>query len=222
MPPRGCARNCWRDVRRLGLRRVRGAPHKTLRHAPAQVPGKARHADSDDRRGVRGPGVGGLLCRLRPRRDVRRQGRRQDRGPAAGRDADLRAGPRRAGRQERARGAAAVHHQPGTGGSCRGRHLHRGRHAVAARRRACRSLLRVPGGARDRRPPRRLQGDRDQVDGARRHRRRGGAHPLPRRGRMRPSPSYRTRSSCARARPSATSSAPTASSSARTTSARAR
>ena len=33
----------------------------------------------------------------------------------------------------------------------RGR-LHRGRHAVAARRRPCRSLLRVPGGPRDRRP----------------------------------------------------------------------
>ena len=58
----------------------------------------------------------------------------------------------------------------------RRRRLHRGRHAVAARRRLRRSVLRLPGGARDRGRARRLYGGRHEIDGAGRHRRRGRAH----------------------------------------------
>ena len=56
--------------------------------------------------------------------------------------------------------------------------LHRGRNAVAARRRPCRSLLCLPGRARDRRRPRGLYGGRDEIDRSGRHGRRSRAdHP---------------------------------------------
>ena len=56
--------------------------------------------------------------------------------------------------------------------------VHRGRHAVPARRRPCRPLLRLQRGAGDRGGDRGLHGGGDEVDGAGRHRRRGrAAHP---------------------------------------------
>ena len=105
-----------------------------------------------------------------------------------------------------------------TGAGGRGRRgLHRGRHAVAPRRRPCRPVLRLRRGAGDRRRARRLHRRRDQIDRAGRHRRRGRAHhPRGAAGR-RLSRSSPIRNSCARARRSRTSSIPTASSSAPTT-----
>ena len=76
--------------------------------------------------------------------------------------------------------------------------------------------------ARDRRGARRLHRRRHQVDRAGRHRRRGRAHHPRDVGRTPMSRSSPTRSSCARARRSRTSSAPTASWSAPTTTAPAR
>ena len=119
--------------------------------------------------------------------------------------------------QERAPGAAQLQRRP-RGGHPEGRgHPDRGRHAVAARRRARRSFLHLPGRARDRRRARRLHGGGHQVDGAGRHRGRGRAHHPRSPARTPTSPSCRTRNSCARAPRSRTSSAPTASSSAPTT-----
>ena len=74
---------------------------------------------------------------------------------ASGRDADLRAGPRRAGGEQCQGGPPVLLHRPrsgGDGGRCR---LHRRRHAVAPRRRPCRPLLRLcrrRGNRRGRRP----------------------------------------------------------------------
>ena len=102
----------------------------------------------------------------------------------------------------------------------RRRRLHRGRHAVAARRRSCRSVLRLCGGARDRRRARRLHGRGHQVDRSGRHRRRGRAHHPRARGPTPSSPWCPTRNSCAKAPRSTISSIPTASWSAPRTSAR--
>ena len=86
--------------------------------------------------------VGCLLCRFRPRGHLRRQGRRQDRGAGAGRDPDLRAGPRRSWSPNNvARRTADLHDRPRGRGARRRRGVHRGRDAVAARRRPCRPVL---------------------------------------------------------------------------------
>ena len=107
------------------------------------------------------------------------------------------------------------------GGEGRGGGIHRGRHAVAARRRPRRSSLRLCRRARDRR------GDRTASPSSSPSRRCRSA-PATRSSASfaRPvrkpiSPSSPTPNSCARARRSATSSVPTASSSARPTRARA-
>ena len=63
------------------------------------------------------------------------------------------------------------------GGDRAGRRgVHRRRHAVAARRRLCRPLLRLCRRARDRGRARRLHRRRDQVHGSGRHRRRDRGH----------------------------------------------
>ena len=180
------------------------------------------HANRDDRNGLCGTGVRSLLCGFRSRRHLRRQGREEDRGASSRRDSDLRARPRRAGRDQCEGQAARIHHRPveaGRGCRCR---LHRGRHALAPRRRSRRSVLCLRRRARDRAVAVRLHRRRDQVDRPGRHRRRGRAH-HPRGQSPRPtSSSPPTPNSCARARRSATSSIPIASSSAPPTSAAAR
>ena len=109
--------------------------------------------------------------------DLRRQGRGQDRPPAQGRDADLRARPRQAGRRQRASaGRLAFSTESRRGGGRRRRGVHRRRHADAARRRPCRPDLRLCRGRRDRRRDPRLHRGGHQVDGAGRHRPRGRAH----------------------------------------------
>ena len=96
---------------------------------------------------------------------------------AARRDADLRARPRRPGRRQRAAPAGCRFTTDLEGPVRRGRRgVHRGRHAVAPRRRPCRPVLRLRRGARDRRRARRLHRGRHQIDRAGRHRRRGRAH----------------------------------------------
>ena len=109
--------------------------------------------------------------------------------------------------------------QPGhrRGGEGRRGGLHRGRHAVASRRRPRRSVLRLFRRARDRRGARRLHRRRHEVDRAGRRRRRSRAH---HHGICGPTPissSSPIRSSSARARRSAISNGRTASSSARRT-----
>ncbi|MHC2878454.1 hypothetical protein ACVI53_001324 [Bradyrhizobium barranii subsp. barranii] len=134
------------------------------------------HANRDDRNGLCGTGVRSLLCGFRSRRHLRRQGREEDRGASSRRDSDLRARPRRAGRDQCEGQAARLHHrsvEAGRGRRCR---LHRGRHAVAPRRRSCRSVLCLRRRARDRAVAVGLHRRRDQVDRPGRHRRRGRAH----------------------------------------------
>ena len=92
-----------------------------------------------------------------------------------GRDPDLRARARRAGGVQRQGQAAGFHHRPDRAGRGSRRRLHRGRHAVAARRWPCRPDLRLRRRARDRRCAVRLHGGRHQIDRAGRHRRRGRA-----------------------------------------------
>ena len=67
------------------------------------------------------------------------------------RDPDLRAGPRPAGGEQRGGRPARLHHRPRRRGRRRRRGVHRGRHAVAARRRPCRSELCLRRRRRDRR-----------------------------------------------------------------------
>ena len=76
----------------------------------------------------------------------------QDRGARARRDADLRAGPRRAGRRQRRAPGRLTFTTDLQGPGRRGRRgVHRGRHAVAPRRRPRRPVLRLRRRARDRR-----------------------------------------------------------------------
>ena len=72
--------------------------------------------------------------------------------------------------------AARLHHRPEGAGRGRRCGVHRGRHAVAARRRPCRSHLCLRRRARDRRGADGLHRGRHQIDRAGRHRRRGRAH----------------------------------------------
>ena len=102
------------------------------------------------------------------------------------------------------------------------RRVHRGRHAVAARRRPCRSELRLRRRARDRGSAGRLHRGRHQIDGAGRHRRRGRAAASAKPIRRPMSSSPPIRNSCARARRSAISNSRTVSWSAPRTSARER
>ena len=120
-----------------------------------------------------------------------------------------------------AAGTADFHHRSRRGRRPGRSRLHRRRHALAARRRPCRSLLCLCGGPRDRRRTRRVYGRRDEIDRAGRHRRRGRAPHRGRPGPMPISPSSPIRNSCAKARRSAISSDPTGSSSAPTIRARA-
>ena len=73
-------------------------------------------------------------------------------------------------------GRLRLHHRSDGAGRRGRRGVHRGRHAVAARRRPRRPVLRLRRGARDRRGARRLHRRRHQIDRAGRHRRRGRAH----------------------------------------------
>ena len=95
--------------------------------------------------------------------------------PAPRRNPDFRARPRCAGGLQCEGRAAGFHHRSGGAGR-RGRcGVHRGRHAVAARRRPCRSDLCPYRRARDRRRARGLHRGRHQIDRAGRHRRRSRA-----------------------------------------------
>ena len=71
--------------------------------------------------------------------------------------------------------AAGFHHRPDHAGRRSRRRVHRGRHAVAARRWPCRSELCPCCRARDRRSAFRLHRGGHQIDRAGRHRRRGRA-----------------------------------------------
>ena len=83
-----------------------------------------------------------------------------------------------AGRQQRRRQAALLHHRPGRRGQSRRCGVHRGRHALAPRRRPCGSLLCLWRGRRDRARARRLYRCRHQIDRPRRHRPQGrGGYP---------------------------------------------
>ena len=133
------------------------------------------HAHCHDRHRLCGTGVRRLLRGFRPPGHLRRQGRRQDRQPAPRRNPDFRARARCAGRRQCEGRPAGFHHRS-RGAGRRGRcGVHRGRHAVAARRRPRRSELRPRRRARDRRGAFRLHGGGDQIDRAGRHRRRGRA-----------------------------------------------
>ena len=136
------------------------------------------HANCHDWHGLCGTGFRRLLCGFRPPGHLRGQGRKQDRSASPRRDSDLRAGAGCAGGRQREGKAPRLHHRPqgaGRRGRCR---VHRGRHAVAPRRRPCRSELRLRRGARDRGSAARFHRRRHQVDRAGRHRRRGrAAHP---------------------------------------------
>ena len=114
------------------------------------------HAHCHDRHRLCGTGVRRLLRGFRPPGHLRRQGRRQDRQPAPRRDPDFRARARCAGRRQCEGRPAGFHHRSrrtGRRGRCG---VHRGRHAVAARRRPRRPELRPYRRARDRRSTFRL------------------------------------------------------------------
>ncbi len=152
----------------------RGCPwRKGCRKIVDVVPGgravrSARRAEgaSDEhlhgRHRIRRPRHGRLPGGLRDERRLRRQGRRQDRRAAAGRDADLRARPRRGRRAQRARRPPALHDGPEERHRGRAGDLHRRRHAAQARRLA-RPHVRRAGGRGDRAAHERLQGRRDEV-----------------------------------------------------------
>ena len=93
------------------------------------------HAHCHDRHRLCGTGFRRLFRGFRPPGHLRRQGRRQDRQPAPRRDPDFRARARCAGRRQCEGRPAGFHHRSRRAGR-RGRcGVHRGRHAVAARRR---------------------------------------------------------------------------------------
>ena len=100
-----------------------------------------------------------------------------DRAAPPGPRADLRAAPRGAARAQPAHGADQLLDRTCAVGR-RGRpRVPRRGHADAARRRSCRSLLRVSGGRGACAAPKRLHRDRDQIDGAGRHQPRDRAAP---------------------------------------------
>ena len=89
-----------------------------------------------------------------------------------------RARPRPARRQQRRRQAPLLHHRSCRRRQSRRRGVHRRRHALAPRRRPCRSLLCFWRGRGDRTRARRLYRRRHQIDRAGRHRPQGrGYHP---------------------------------------------
>ena len=94
---------------------------------------------------------GACFAEFGHRRRLHRQGGGQDRPPAQGRDADLRARPRQAGRRQRQGRPAFLQHQARRRRGQRRCGVHRRRHAVAARRRPCRPDLRLCRGRRGRR-----------------------------------------------------------------------
>ena len=96
----------------------------------------------------------------------------KDRGAEARRNPDLRAGSGPAGRDQCEGRPAVVHHRAERSGRRSRCRVHRGRHALAPRRRPCRPHLRACGRARDRSRAERLYRRHHQVDGADRHRRR--------------------------------------------------
>ena len=194
-----CARGCRAA---LPVRR------RTTRTPPA-TQGAGIDAHRDDWRRLCRLGLGGLLRRLRSRRRLRRQGRRQDRGAQGRPIADLRAGPERTRRRQPARRPAVVHRRHSRRNARRAGGLHLRRHADAAGRRRRRHALRLSGGARDRRSDRGLRRRRQQVDVADRRLRRNRAHRRRTRAARNRSPSPAIRNSCAKARRSTISSSPT-------------
>ena len=110
-------------------------------------------------------------------RHLHRQGHGQDRLAPARRDPDCtrRASPRWSA-PICARGGSISHRPGALAARGRGR-VHRGRHALAARRRPCGPVLRLRRRARDRAAACSRRRGGDQVDRADRHRRRGRAHP---------------------------------------------
>ncbi len=81
--------------------------------------GKPPHSKNETlhrRNGLRRTGHGHLPCRDGQRRHLRRLRRREDRRAQPGRGAHLRAGPGRAGRAQRGRRPAALHHRSGRRG----------------------------------------------------------------------------------------------------------
>ena len=153
----------------------RGGPAARLRRDARPLPltagrrGDLRHEDRDDRHGLCRARVRRLLRRVRARGGLRRQGRAQDRHARGRADADLRAGPGRAGRAPPHGGPADLHHRPrrcdrrGRGG------VHRRRHALAPRRRPCRPELRLRRRGGDRGEPEASHPGGHQVDRAGRH-----------------------------------------------------
>ncbi len=112
------------------------------RRAGSGVTGTNRDARDHDRRRICRARFRGLLCRFRPPGDLHRQGCRQGGGAQSRRNPDLRAGSRRSGRSQYAAGPARIRHRHIAHRRRRGR-VHRGRHAVAPRRRPRRSELRL-------------------------------------------------------------------------------
>ena len=172
--------------------------------------------------GLRRPGVGGLLFRVRLVGHLHRQGRGSGRGAEARRGADLRAGARRSAGAQHGGEAAVVQPRSGEGGGRGGPGVPRRRHADAPRRRPCRPVVRVRRRRGDRAASVRLHRHHHQVDRAGRHQPRDRA-PVERS--FGPTPISRSapiRSSCARARRSRTSPIPTVCWSAATSRGRAR
>ena len=119
---------------------------------------------------------------------------------APGRDSDLRARARSNGRRQRARRPPCLRHRPQSGGGQCRRRVHRRGHADPARRRPCRSELRLCRRRRNRPGDPRLYGRSHQVDRAGRHGPRSGAHrPRGATGR-RVRRLLQSRNSCAKAR----------------------
>ena len=73
---------------------------------------RERHEHLHGRNGIRRARHGGVPRRLRHERGLRRQGRGEDRRAPARAHPDLRAGPRRGRRPQRARGPPALHDRP--------------------------------------------------------------------------------------------------------------
>ena len=170
-----CAPTCVPSSSVIGSRT--GDPSAAIRTE------KKQHAHRDDWHRLCRSGVGRLLRRVRRRGGRGRQQPGQDRLPAQGLDPDLRARARRHGRPPRRRRPAELHDRHEAGGAERRRGVHRGRHAVPARRRPCRPHLSV----------RRRRGDRAQPD-----RRCGGGHQVDRAGRHRSPPAAAVRQAAPR------------------------
>ena len=158
------------------LRQIRASSEVGPPRAPSI--GEFRHARCNDRCRLRRAGIGRMLLGVRVQRDVRRGRAGENCGPPCRRRTDLRTGAGAAGRRQR-RGRAALLHQRDRGRRAgRQRGDAGGRHAEPTRRRPRRSFLHPRGRPPGCRHARRLHRDRDQVDGARRHRARNRAdHP---------------------------------------------